>query len=379
MVLYSKCCFPAWTNDEKSTVDEDVGKLDTYQELLNEIMTISTLLLGFILTGTMLSITFTGEEHYGSWQVRTFVLMSGFAALLAGVSLITAFATSIQAAQFYGSHSATHALHHMKRSLLAIFVSEFTLYASLMVFLFSVADFSYLAYEGPDICPQAPTGPDKAEEIRMASFCGKLGEDFYEAVQASGKSCSSLFPGSDLQDMDVCEHYAEIMNGTTGMAKFIWNNAASNHNPQKGGHRASEARLQMLLTVSDLHCKKTALQDSMDAACVKDPGSLECAQFSIAFRQADECEDSTTDDAERCYKVCHWRDKSTLSMHDAILSGLVPVILLTLWVILVRLYTTAKTIYYAYNCGRGGASSRELTDGADGEYNAFSGTDADSA
>eukprot|EP00929_Paragymnodinium_shiwhaense_P071487 TRINITY_DN36333_c0_g1_i1.p1 TRINITY_DN36333_c0_g1~~TRINITY_DN36333_c0_g1_i1.p1 ORF type:complete len:370 (-),score=41.62 TRINITY_DN36333_c0_g1_i1:271-1380(-) len=344
MVIYCRWCAPRDEGDGHGTTTEQVGKLDTYQGLLSSQITISTLLLGFILTGTMLSINFTGNEHYGSAQIRDFVLYSGLAALLAGISLVTSFATSVQGAQFYSTHNAQTAVMHMRRSLITVVGSEMALYFSLVVFLGTVADFSYLAYAGPDICPRTWTGPHLELELRPDSFCAQVGLDLFEAVKATNKSCRALFPNADLDDVEsICLYYDQVAADEKPFAFFMWNNADPREWPLKEGHVASASRLSMTRTAAKLFCKSDIMEDAMNEVC-RQPTNPSCAHFTMAFRQADDCEDIKVDEAERCYRVCHWRDGATVSLQKMIYYGMAPIIALIIYIVAVRTLTTLEVL-----------------------------------
>ena len=57
--------------------DDQQAKYDSYQTLLGMLMTVSTLMLGFILTGTVLSVNFTGEDSFTSRRLIKFVDTAG--------------------------------------------------------------------------------------------------------------------------------------------------------------------------------------------------------------------------------------------------------------------------------------------------------------
>jgi len=86
-------------------------------------MSIGMLMLGFILTGTLLGVNYTGEE-YTSKQLMDFTMYSGLAAISAALVTAFSFLISARAVYMYSTRSSFEGLYKLYSSSVLMFFVE---------------------------------------------------------------------------------------------------------------------------------------------------------------------------------------------------------------------------------------------------------------
>lgn len=272
-------------------------RYDSYQSVLSNLMTIGTLLLGFIITGTMLSLSLSGEESYTSHDLLLFTEWAFVAVIGAGSTTLIAFLVSVRATQAHCNRGSKHGLKVMRNHTLLIGLSELCLYGSLFAFLLSLDLFLAMQYLGPDICPYVE---NEHSEERTSSFCALAGSDFFDAV---GQTCQAPKVKNDPY-YDLCSEF-EWTKTKKWQSWFLWDV----HVDEKDLTEFSAARLKRIDQAANLQCMKDMMNSNMKVLCTSPATTLErqaCADSYMAFTKADACVGEKIADAERCYKICGW-------------------------------------------------------------------------
>lgn len=300
--------------------------------------------MGFLITGTLLSVSLTGSENYGAQQMFEFTMTAVLSAVLAGVSLLLAFIVQARGTSAYENFGAVRAVKSMRRSTICILLAECCIYWSLLFFIVSLQSYILMCYVGPDICPYT-----RNEQPSRSSSCSQLGEDFYWAMQ---KSCDSgdiveaeddplpdyrpdlvgkvlVIEGNTSQKRDridsgfVCSQYRLMQSVPLLLERplspkdfAVWG-CTVYYDGAGSSIIASEDcgapdHMQLINDVSEVLCSVKKATEMRLALCgahtTTAEASARCAEAYIAYRKAIECVDRSLDDAKRCYQVCQWSD-----------------------------------------------------------------------
>jgi len=168
--------------DPSLSVDDDLyDKLyNQGQAHLGNLMTVSTLLLGFTVSGTFLAVVLTGNENYDAEQLFDFVEAAGKAAMAASVTLILSLAVSVRSNSGYTNVSAQRGQHILRRSSAYTSIAEIMIYVSFFYFADTLGKFTTMQFAGPDICASSSGG----SLVKEQAFCARLGKDFF--AEATG-------------------------------------------------------------------------------------------------------------------------------------------------------------------------------------------------
>eukprot|EP00931_Biecheleriopsis_adriatica_P076475 TRINITY_DN50172_c0_g1_i1.p1 TRINITY_DN50172_c0_g1~~TRINITY_DN50172_c0_g1_i1.p1 ORF type:complete len:470 (+),score=51.53 TRINITY_DN50172_c0_g1_i1:135-1544(+) len=177
-----------------------------YQLHLANVMMVATLLLGFTLTGTLLSVSVTGTESYSTTELGRFFHTALKSGTFSFATLMLAFMVSASANEKYISHGAHYALLTMYNCLLPIAAAEVTLFMSVLAFLVCLKAYVDMVYKGPDICPGLPQPHwySHTREVRPLSSCGQIGDDLFIAANKTCKGHRQL-PNATLAYLDSLE------------------------------------------------------------------------------------------------------------------------------------------------------------------------------
>lgn len=279
------------------------------QMVLSNIMLVSALLLGFIVTGTLLSIGLTGKDNFDVIELIQFFFWSSLAAMFAFVSLITSFLTSVSGAHRLTASGPLAAAEELRNgSVLRRIAAEGGLYLSMLFFLVSLNQYIWMVYSGPDICPTYRGS---------ASFCARVGVDLYsagatECLHRCGEvhvsdDCSGATSMWDCLCSEVCKYQWE--------EEYAWPAA---HPPHPGvnlsnyhffayrslGPLSKPAREKVMTASSSLMCNHRTLESEKEACFADHLG--DCGIRFMAWKQAEECMENSIQDALQCSKVCAW-------------------------------------------------------------------------
>lgn len=370
------CCYSLFLHRRCSSknqrIREDLlesdasGVYGAYQSFMGNIQTVSTLLLGFLITGTLLSVMLTGRDNYGADKVCQFTTKAVASVLFSGTSMLLGFVVQARGTSAYENFGAVRAVKSMRRSTCCIGIAESCIYLSLICFMWSLEDYIMMNFIGPDICPYTQRDTPSSE-----SFCSQLGMDFYWAMQLScgdGKGSMTeeklsgraesrirhrqLMLGGDFEHIPrrleartpetlkvvkndtkgrqrvdsnfVCQQYRHLKESEelrnrvklplTPMNFAVWDCAmwkkSVDGQVDHESHCESAMHLQLMNDVSEVLCvvgKMSALRRNLCGKQYLDNGE-KCSQAYTAYRKAMECVDSNMEDAKMCYQVCQWTD-----------------------------------------------------------------------
>jgi len=336
------------------------------QNHLSNLITVSTLLLGFLITGTMLNSRLTGNENYTASQLISFTRTAGVAAILAAFTLVFSLLVSVHSSQGYESGSARQAFFIVRHSVCYIIIGEICAFVSLVFFLRSLEMYMTMQYIVPDICPTSNSlslvqgklrlGVDTATKVvRESSFCAQLGSDLFDAASSTCKvrrlssdyhcpphveHCNrshSWLPPTDA-DTDslaaLCHAFQYVKQyGSTYQYWFGYDVSLYPPNVTYDTSVQDRFRLQIILKASELHCDWNVMKTLKESSCRKGShGETLCAEAYLAWQTAEDCVDSTVVDASRCFKVCSKATPSSASpeqqLRSTIANGMNPLMLL---------------------------------------------------
>eukprot|EP00929_Paragymnodinium_shiwhaense_P081482 TRINITY_DN4264_c0_g1_i4.p1 TRINITY_DN4264_c0_g1~~TRINITY_DN4264_c0_g1_i4.p1 ORF type:complete len:309 (-),score=29.93 TRINITY_DN4264_c0_g1_i4:123-1049(-) len=166
-------------------------EFENYQTHLSNLMMMSTLIFGFSVTGTFLSLSFSGDEPFShQTDLIAFVKYSLWAAVLAIVATMVAFVTSSRLAHLHINFGSLHAVKRAGiKTYFIIGLAEVLLFCSLYLFMQCLQSYKRLNFLGPPICPYYKYG--RVDEYRHDSICSQLGSELY---QAAAKECGDPQP-----------------------------------------------------------------------------------------------------------------------------------------------------------------------------------------
>jgi len=330
--------------------------VDAQQVVLSNIMIVSAVLLGFIVTGTLLSMQLTGSENYGSTEVLQCLRWAALAAIFAFLSLIVAFLLSISGSNHLttsGPKSAAETL--TTGSVLRHIVAEAGLYMSLFCFIVSLGLYVSMAYSGPDIC---------ATYRGSASFCAHRGEDLYRAAELKCKH-RCLLPGQPPEcraedDMTTCL-CAEFCRHPWERG-YDWSRTRIRRSPGVGifnyhffayrsyGDTVKPTREKVIDAAASVMCNHEELERKKDS-CVAAAGigARGCNPSYMAWEESERCLEAAIRDAHKCTKVCSWSDSTPPrgALKRAIDDAFVPLGVMLLLVTLGRVIVIIAKAYRA--------------------------------
>jgi len=333
-----------WLEEEKRKADYEYDK---YQGHLSNLLMMGTMLFGFCITGTFLSMSFTGEETVtgqNNAYLIDFFRRGLWSAVLSAGATILSLVLSSRAANQYISWGAVAAMRVIRNTMFCICAAEICLYLSFYYFMRSVESYALMSYTGPDICPMRQlyeSNGNFSAKFEKSSFCAQLGDDFWHATNRTCKgrktvewpekdTCSATKrENSDLL-CNVFDCYSSnrsdntISNSTTLTLWFGWWWSDREEHPEwtkYGLNRFGEV-------MSDEEVWQRIAKESAEASCEKDlaktlrniacknidadhpaPNNSQataCAQARATYLQADKCAGAKEADALKCRKVCQW-------------------------------------------------------------------------
>eukprot|EP00929_Paragymnodinium_shiwhaense_P081425 TRINITY_DN4259_c0_g1_i4.p1 TRINITY_DN4259_c0_g1~~TRINITY_DN4259_c0_g1_i4.p1 ORF type:complete len:459 (+),score=64.37 TRINITY_DN4259_c0_g1_i4:76-1452(+) len=344
------------TSTTNEVLSEDIdAEYENYQAHLSNLMMMSTLLFGFCVTGTFLSLQFTGDEPFThKANLVDFVQHGVISAGSSMVVTVLTFVTSSRLAHLHVCHGPAIAVKTAMKTYPTIGIAEMLLFVSLFFFMFCVHDYAILNYMGPPICPKYEVKASSTSwtyvttrvalvkpevEKRSSSFCSLLGEDFFEAAQGvcgtpqmvtfedasqsyseSGTKLSKCLAERSGAHAALCaswDCYSQMSESKTqgidGQEWFGW----SRHpleltiiGPE--GYRRELSYGQMFDIVvkeaGEAMCLLGPSRALVEMACkeelVDDASKSACAQARATYFKADACAEAKYGEADKCRKVC---------------------------------------------------------------------------
>jgi len=343
--------------DEDKTVDDDCydKPFQAYQLHLSNVMTLGMLLLGFIITGTLLSCSFSGTETFSSEDSTKFIAFATVTALLAMALVILAFLVSTRGVYWYASASAKRGVLALYNSILLVALAEVLMYLSLEAFMWSLAYYIDMVFRGPDICvgmsgENGLSLGSRPQHVRPLAFCGQLGDDLFVAANGTCLGHRPLVGPTTLEQIENsvltddahwssrsrnADHYvlcsvfdwyvakSEAKFGGEALSYYFAYETlllplGARRDDGKGmngwehsGKFKSEFFWQNLDEVTTAYCDRDAalelrnnLCGSMDIRSATLVEKQACATARQSFVIADKCVADVQDDAIKCHKVC---------------------------------------------------------------------------
>lgn len=307
---------------------------EKYQQLqgwVSNLMVVGTLLLGFNVGGTILSVSMTGEENYGFKQLISFVTESNIGMVVTFLSIVISFFVQARGTDHYYRLGSKSAYRAMRKSLIWIAVAEFLVYVSLMGFIGSLKSYVLMNLAGPRTCPN-DSWEDQAE-------CSLLGGELFEVAKAvcdtnfskatDKHSCSHIYkPYSSRSDncTHLCTYTTIYLNRTSYHRDdepwsdlFGWSLDQYEHVPDLKAFASSYAPetmrdranwiayanyINVMKDLAILKCKVIQVGGMQDKLCGDSWKTGDCARAYVASQSADACVSSLKADAEKCRKVC---------------------------------------------------------------------------
>jgi len=307
--------------------------------LLSQLITISSLLLGFVVTGCMLSLSMTGTETYSIDELIEFMTLAGLSAIFATMSLVLAFLSSIRGATAMEMKGVLVAEYVITTgSALKTIIAEMCIYLSLFFFLGGMWKFLSMVYTGPSFCPSYEG---------QGSMCSQLGTSFYFAAK---QYCKPLYGQYPCKTTPICEATTSpeeclCMNYCREDWEQIWDYGQMGMDRPAGvmshwydwfGYYAKSSiapatREKFVTASSGLSCALNPTTSAYDKCLLKhgDKKYL-CAAAYNAWQKAVECADNQVIDANKCSKVCYWSGNT--APRDSVKSverlGVLPVLII---------------------------------------------------
>lgn len=294
------------SDDLSSRLDDLQGVYDNNQLFLGNMMFMSTLILGFVMTGTLLSTPFSGTENYDSEQLSAFLRPTVASALCALITLIIAFLVHARSVDVHSRKGVLRGTRALQRNLLGMLCAELSMYASLMCFGFSVGEFMDMQFVGPDICPFEYRDGEYLNYAREKSFCARLSGDFLEYSRAhctGGQlpSGSSLLC-EDLKTWEADERRKAISPTESFPIEYYypWDR------PQSTFRTSTFEKITV--EVAEGICRSNTAKNLATNACAAPIDTIAkqqaCASATMASTQAEQCIDDNAEDAAKCRRVC---------------------------------------------------------------------------
>jgi len=334
--------------DEVETEEEAKAKYDDYQQFLSVIMTVATLLMGFILTGSLLNYNYIGQVRRRDFATP-FNYISCSAVALAALSVILALLVSIRGSVVYRNRGAIHALRSMRHSTCSIGVAELSTYFSINFFFLSVLMYISWSQRGPTEICSSTRGP--------WADCPDLTEQFDDAAH---RLCSvpPESPPPDACD-EACKALAQVcqyhrINGTiqeeTLRLWFMDNDSVA---LQKVGLLASE------------HCRADRMSDLAESLCSSSLSSQEakvsCMQANSASLKAEDCVDESVHLAALCSNVCfHETSLRSMLWHWGVVGTVLLMLLVLVRTVKISQQCASAFLHHSNNSAVGQLMVREL-------------------
>jgi len=329
--LSIQCCKLWFMGCGSSDHGNEQEAYDGHQALLAMIITVATLLMGFIITGALISLTFTGDETFSADQTVEFVRTAFQAFLCAFLSFTMSFILSILGSQI---HAAPN-LGFSKASRFFRIFSVVTLVAELCLYLSSCFTFNFLGnyiymnYASPShaLCAGAGDDGGQVNNLKANKFCPMLGADLYDAAtmpnicglprksvrpynanDSTSLVCNQLdtyFKKSLDESPDFfANNSAGIMTMVNPVAK-VWFGYDTVGDLDGVGDDIDVVYNNGKI-LGEAMCGVGVAQGAMEVMCKDKPGSYECVSMQHAYNDADGCAGEKFDDVVKCYRTCAW-------------------------------------------------------------------------
>lgn len=309
-------------------------------------MTVLTLIMGFSITGAVISINFEATDTFQSEHLISFVMLVTKAILYSAFGLGVTFFISVLAAQLHGNKmNRKYVTIFFKLMLLPTLIAELCIYQSLNLVFSFTGEYIELAYSSPAriLCPHASSSP----YFDPNAFCARLSQTMWDAAISEDVCGSPQNPARqprNQMDMDgllcmVVDHYQRyfydrqiagyktqhfqlseaergllLSNGTLADIQKVWFGYFSNWTwvgitDEVWSKQIARSRVWVDFTsarLSDVECGTDKVEKAEEIACAGSVGSVACASAMQARYQSGVCADNLVEDIWRCNRACDW-------------------------------------------------------------------------
>merc|ERR1719247_3593348 len=151
-------------------------------------MTVSTLMLGSTLSGTVISIQFTGDEYFHASHMAYLFVWAACASTCAVISLVFSMQLKQSILMRMAKATTEFAVQHIQeKTAHKLYIAETAMFFSIICFCLAMGEFATMRAVGPDICPISSSLLHHSSP-RPAASCSLLGASL---LQAATRQCNS--------------------------------------------------------------------------------------------------------------------------------------------------------------------------------------------
>lgn len=339
------CCY---IGSDGIDENEDKEVYDSYQSKLNAMMTVLTLIMGFSITGAVITINFEATDSFQSDRLILFVTMVTKAILCSASGLGITFLVSVVGAQIRTSaNGVRNVIKFFKLMGVPILIAEVCIYWSLKdVFKFT-GQYIKLAYSSPSriFCPHRSCSHD----FDPNAFCARVSKDLWDAA-TSKDVCGSPqklarmpinnidMHGTLCMVVDIyaksfvdrqargykteryylseAERSAVVNNWTLAPIQKVWFGYYSNWSwigvtDDVWTKQVTRPKVWVDYVASRLgsvECGTAQAKQAAVTACEGSATSIACASAKQVLIQSSDCADGVIEDVWKCSRACDWID-----------------------------------------------------------------------
>ena len=328
-----------YTNPKTDKMEKDQKIYESFQATVGTLMTVSTLLMGFTITGSLISLSYAADNTYSQQDIVEFVGSAMLAFVYATASLSLTLILSVIASQIHAGNPeedadklawpklrtpcapCVKASAFFQAFSFVLLIAEVFIYACAFQTMCFMWNFTSIVYIKPSesLCP----GTYGDEKKSVDSFCGAVGFDFY--TEAKTNFCGGVLQpnaprafdltgksGSQTRNTTICNQLdlQEKDNGDAGTYEaglyFGW----EVYGP---GLASPVTAMQVVQNngkfLGESMCYKSKAQATMTSACTTSSSTYKVADCIAArsdYRAADACAGQKYNDLMQCYHTCFW-------------------------------------------------------------------------
>lgn len=158
-------------------------------------ITVTTLLLGFNVTGVAINVSFTGGETFKIEDVLNIGQWAGWSTLTAAIGFALSLVLYAHGRFLVGFQDYKAGTSFYRKSIMLGMLVEVMMILSTIFFFFSLTQYLFIQSTGPDICPNTAETNWKDAPPRAYAFCSTVGSDLYDVAKekCEGKKAKEDF------------------------------------------------------------------------------------------------------------------------------------------------------------------------------------------
>lgn len=306
--------------------DEYKNIYTSFQDTLQTLMTVSTLLMGFIITGSFISVAYASDATYTQEQLVKFVWKSLCAFAGALVSFSLSLILSVLGQQCFSTRICVcDAVICFRSFSFLMLISEIYLYKCGIDMANMAEDFVQFNY----ISPSINLCPGQNFSVRGDSFCAQLGNDLHQAALdiCGGKAQRPPRPfylghkaTGDQRTLAVCNQLdwyeqTEVnpLEANPTYVWFGWDTYPLGGEDWTGVPMDKENKINQKTIMEnngkilgEVMCYKNEAQKYLTQACKTSYEASNCTAARSAYIAADQCAGQKFNDVVQCYHACKW-------------------------------------------------------------------------